>query len=69
MSGPNCQRCGIAAADTEEGILALNGSRLVCGDCDSDLNREHCADTGDIHPLDALNPAAALAAHFEWRRG
>jgi ribosomal protein S27AE len=57
-----CDRCGLAAHDTPEGFLAYHGARLVCSDCDSDLNNEWVADHGGVHPLDALNPIAKLFA-------
>ena len=57
-----CDRCGVDEHNTDEGVLAYNGSQLVCADCDGDINNEWVADTGAIHPLDALNPRA----HFHW---
>jgi hypothetical protein len=62
----NCERCGVPAADTEMGMLAYNGSRLVCSDCDSDITAEWVAEeAGRIHPLDALNPVAHVLARME----
>lgn len=50
-----CDRCGLAASDTPEGVLAFNGSRRVCADCDADLTNEWVAEEpGRIHPLNAL---------------
>lgn len=60
-----CDRCGIAASDTQEGFLAFNGSRRVCADCDSDLTAEWCAeDASRIHPLDTFCPAAHVRARL-----
>jgi hypothetical protein len=58
-----CERCGIAAHDTPEGFLAMNGLRLVCSDCNSDLDDEYHADSpSSVHPIDALNHTAHVAA-------
>ena len=73
MADKQCDRCGVSARDTQEGFLAYflayNGSRLVCSDCDRDLTNEWCADTGSIHPLDTLNPAAAVYAQYRDKSG
>lgn len=61
----HCDRCGVAADETPEGMLAYNGDRLVCSDCNSDLDDEwHSDNPGSVHPLDTLNPAAHAAAYF-----
>lgn len=63
MTHKSCERCGLAAHETPEGMLAYNGSRLVCADCDSDLNSEWASEEpGRIHPIDTLCPAAHVAA-------
>lgn len=55
MTNHICDRCGIDEADTEMGMLAYNGSRLVCSECNSDLDNEWVAeDPSRIHPLDTL---------------
>lgn len=54
-----CDRCGLAANETEMGVLAYNGSRLVCSDCNSDLDNEWYAEdpANRVHPLNALQHA------------
>lgn len=53
---PKCDRCGIAAQNTEIGVLAYNGPHLVCADCDDILNDEWVAEGLEhrTHPIDAL---------------
>lgn len=53
-----CERCGVGEHGTEMGILAYNGDRLVCSDCDDVLTNEWVAeDPGHVHPLDTLRHA------------
>lgn len=60
-----CDRCGVAAEETPEGMLAYNGPRLVCADCNGDLDDEwHADNPGSVHPIDALNPTAHAIASF-----
>jgi hypothetical protein len=50
-----CDRCGVAECDTPENVLAYNGPRLVCADCNSDLDNEWAAeDPQRTHPLNTL---------------
>lgn len=65
VSTRHCERCGIDERDTEMMMLAMNGDRLVCSECDSDLDNEWTREErGRIHPLDTLNAYAQVVARF-----
>lgn len=46
-----CTRCGISE---EYEMLAFSAGKLVCQQCDSDIENEWCAETGGTHSLDTF---------------
>lgn len=61
-----CERCQTPAHETEMGVLAYNGSKLVCSDCDDALTNEWVAeDPRHVHPLDTLANAIERGDHLK----